>query len=123
MGAIGCRSIIYYALLSFTPLFLVANLGQSESFASAVISLIAVLAASEDISCPSAVALGQSFVPHHLGMASGISFGVMVCIGGIASPALGLVGDGLGLQAVMFCMAAIAFVGVAIAAFIPTRHS
>lgn len=174
MGAIGCRSIIYYALLSFIPLFLVANLGQSESFASTAISLfavvcavgtlvsgwagrilgakrliivsyvlvaleivlfalndsliaalalIAVLAVTEDISYPSAVALGQSFVPHHLGMASGISFGVMVCIGGIASPALGLVGDGLGLQAVMFCVAAIALVGVAIAAFIPTRRS
>lgn len=174
MGAIGCRSIIYYALLSFIPLFLVANLGQSESFASTAISLfavvcavgtlvsgwagrilgakrliivsyvlvaleivlfalndsliaalalIAVLAVTEDISYPSAVALGQSFVPHHLGMASGISFGVMVCIGGIASPALGLVGDGFGLQAVMFCVAAIALVGVAIAAFIPTRRS
>lgn len=174
MGAIGCRSIIYYALLSFIPLFLVANLGQSESFASTVISLfaiacavgtlasgwagrilgvkrliivsyalvaletvlfalndspiaalvlIAVLAVTEDISYPSAVALGQSFVPHHLGMASGISFGVMVCIGGIASPALGLVGDALGLQAVMFCVAAIALAGIAIAAFIPTRRS
>ena len=48
--------------------------------------LIAFLALTCDISYPSAVAMGQSFVPHHLGMASGLSFGVMVCIGGLMTP-------------------------------------
>lgn len=174
MGAVGARSIIYYALLAFIPLFLVSNLGQDESFASSIISLFAIvcavgtiasgwagqklgakrliilsyaivavlvvifafntslalalvlimlLAVSEDISYPSAVALGQSFVPHHLGMASGISFGVMVCIGGIASPILGLVGDVMGLQVVMLLVAAIAIIGIAIAVLIPVKMS
>ena len=146
MGAISCRSIMYYAFLSFIPLFLVYNLGQEEAFASSVISLfalvcavgtiasgwagqllgakkliivsyacvaievvifafngslivalilIALLALTCDISYPSAVAMGQSFVPHHLGMASGLSFGVMVCIGGLMTPVFGLIGDSL----------------------------
>lgn len=149
MGAISCRSIMYYAFLSFIPLFLVYNLGQEEAFASSVISLfalvcavgtiasgwagqllgakkliivsyacvaievvifafngslivalilIAFLALTCDISYPSAVAMGQSFVPHHLGMASGLSFGVMVCIGGLMTPVFGLIGDYFGLQ-------------------------
>lgn len=45
MGAISCRSIMYYAFLSFIPLFLVYNLGQEEAFASSVISLFALVCA------------------------------------------------------------------------------
>ncbi len=173
MGAISCRSIMYYAFLSFIPLFLVYNLGQEEAFASSVISLfalvcavgtiasgwagqllgakkliivsyacvaievvifafngslivalilIAFLALTCDISYPSAVAMGQSFVPHHLGMASGLSFGVMVCIGGLMTPVFGLIGDYFGLQVVMFCVTAIALLGIIITLFIPKNR-
>lgn len=173
MGAISCRSIMYYAFLSFIPLFLVYNLGQEEAFASSVISLFALvcavgtiasgwagqalgakkliivsyacvaveviifafngsliialvltalLALTCDISYPSAVAMGQSFVPHHLGMASGLSFGVMVCIGGLMTPVFGLIGDYFGLQVVMLCVTAIAILGIAITLFIPKNR-
>ena len=173
MGAISCRSIMYYAFLSFIPLFLVYNLGQEEAFASSVISLfalvcavgtiasgwagqalgakkliivsyacvaveviifafngsliialilIALLALTCDISYPSAVAMGQSFVPHHLGMASGLSFGVMVCIGALMTPVFGLIGDYFGLQVVMLCVTAIAILGIAITLFIPKNR-
>lgn len=173
MGAISCRSIMYYVFLSFIPLFLVYNLGQEEAFASSVISLfalvcavgtiasgwagqllgakkliivsyacvaievvifafngslivalilIAFLALTCDISYPSAVAMGQSFVPHHLGMASGLSFGVMVCIGGLMTPVFGLIGDYFGLQVVMLCVTAIALLGIIITLFIPKNR-
>lgn len=173
MGAISCRSIMYYAFLSFIPLFLVYNLGQEEAFASSVISLfalvcavgtiasgwagqllgakkliivsyacvaievvifafngslivalilIAFLALTCDISYPSAVTMGQSFVPHHLGMASGLSFGVMVCIGGLMTPVFGLIGDYFGLQVVMLCVTAIALLGIIITLFIPKNR-
>ena len=173
MGAISCRSIMYYAFLSFIPLFLVYNLGQEEAFASSVISLfalvcavgtiasgwagqllgakkliivsyacvaievvifafngslivalilIALLALTCDISYPSAVAMGQSFVPHHLGMASGLSFGVMVCIGGLMTPVFGLIGDYFGLQVVVLCVTAIALLGIIITLFIPKNR-
>lgn len=173
MGAISCRSIMYYAFLSFIPLFLVYNLGQEEAFASSVISLFALVCAVEtiasgwagqllgakkliivsyacvaievvifafngslivaliliaflaltcDISYPSAVAMGQSFVPHHLGMASGLSFGVMVCIGGLMTPVFGLIGDYFGLQVVMLCVTAIALLGIIITLFIPKNR-
>ena len=173
MGAISCRSIMYYAFLSFIPLFLVYNLGQEEAFASSVISLfalvcavgtiasgwagqllgakrliivsyacvaievvifaftgslivalilIAFLALTCDISYPSVVAMGQSFVPYHLGMASGLSFGVMVCIGGLMTPVFGLIGDYFGLQVVMLCVTAIALLGIIITLFIPKNR-
>lgn len=84
--------------------------------------LIALLALTCDISYPSAVAMGQSFVPHHLGMASGLSFGVMVCIGGLMTPVFGLIGDYFGLQVVMLCVTAIALLGIIITLFIPKNR-
>lgn len=171
MGALSARSIFFYALTAFIPLFLVSVLGQSESFSSSVIALYAIVAtigtiasgwASQkigtkklivvsylcvclliilftfnqslivslilvmllaivvDLSYPAAVALGQGFVPNHLGMASGLSFGVVVCIGGIASPLLGSIGDALGLQSVMLVLVGVAFLGILAALAIPS---
>lgn len=170
MCALSARSIFFYALTAFIPLFLVSVLGQSESFSSSMIALYAIvgalgtiasgwasqrigtkkliiiaytlvailvaffafnqslifavilimlLAIVVDLSYPSAVALGQGFVPNHLGMASGLSFGVVVCIGGIASPILGRVGDAIGLQPVMLILVGVAVVGILAALAIP----
>lgn len=170
MGVISARSIIYYALTAFIPLFLVSVMGQTESFGSSMIALFAVvgvagtlisgwaskiisarslvlisyplialfvalfavnqslmaacvlivlLSIAVDLAYPSSVALGQSFVPNHLGMASGLSFGVVVCVGGVASPLLGLAGDFIGLQSVMLILAAVAIAGLVVALFIP----
>lgn len=170
MCALSARSIFFYALTAFIPLFLVSVLGQSESFSSSMIALYAIvgalgtiasgwasqrigtkkliiiaytlvailvalfafnqslifavilimlLAIAVDLSYPSAVALGQGFVPNHLGMASGLSFGVVVCIGGIASPILGSVGDVIGLQPVMLILVGVAVVGILAALAIP----
>ena len=79
-----------------------------------------LLAIVVDLSYPAAVALGQGFVPNHLGMASGLSFGVVVCIGGIASPLLGSIGDALGLQSVMLVLVGVAFLGILAALAIPS---
>ncbi|MCI1747980.1 MAG: MFS transporter [Acidipropionibacterium sp.] len=44
------------------------------------------------------VSLGQELLPHHMGTASGVTLGLAVSIGGIASPAIGALGDHIGLQ-------------------------
>lgn len=171
MGALSARSILYYALTAFIPLFLIAELGQNEGVSSTMITvfalagafatlmsgytarrvqvkrlmigayaltavlialfavcrilplsivLIIALALVVDISYPSSVALGQSFVPNHLGMASGLSFGVVVCVGGIASPFLGMAGDAVGLTPVMLVLVGVALVASLISCFVPS---
>lgn len=117
---LGAKRLIIVSYAIVAVLVVIFAFNTSLVFALVLIMLLAV---SEDISYPSAVALGQSFVPHHLGMASGISFGVMVCIGGVASPILGLVGDAAGLQVVMLLVAVIAIIGIIIAALIPVNMS
>lgn len=163
LGALSVRSVIYYGVTSFAPLFVVGVLGQPENVGSSTITLFAfvgaiatlaagkvaavvrtpvlmigcfavmalcllafaqvsslalalvllvVLAVGVNLFNPPAITLGQGFVPAHLGMASGLSFGVAVCVGGCVSPALGALGDAAGLSAVMVALFALCLVGL-----------
>lgn len=167
LGALSVRSIVYYGVTSFVPLFVVGVLGQSEGFAGSTITvfafvgalatlaagrvapfvrtpvlmtgcfgvmavcfavfaqtrslavalvLLVALAVAVNLFNPPAITLGQDFVPAHLGMASGLTFGVAVCVGGCVSPALGVLGDSAGLSAVIWALAAICLVGLALSA-------
>jgi len=60
----------------------------------------------------SVVALGQAYLPNHLGFASGISFGVAVSMGGLATSGLGAIADTWGLPASMATISLAAFIGV-----------
>jgi FSR family fosmidomycin resistance protein-like MFS transporter len=46
------------------------------------------------------VALSQGYLPNHIGLASGISLGVVVSVGALAAPVLGSIGDAHGLPLV-----------------------
>lgn len=100
------------ACLAFTAV-LFAAFSQAGTLAVAV-ALALALAVSSDLCHPSTVALGMSYVPRHLGMASGISYGVTVCVGGVAEPFLGMAGDNVGLPAVMLILAGITVVALAL---------
>ena len=167
LGALSVRSIVYYGVTSFVPLFVVGVLGQSEGFAGSTITvfafvgalatlaagrvapfvrtpalmagcfavmavcfavfaqtrslavalvLLVALAVAVNLFNPPAITLGQDFVPAHLGMASGLTFGVAVCVGGCVSPALGVLGDSAGLSTVIWALAAICLLGLALSA-------
>lgn len=80
--------------------------------------LLALIGLAQAVSYPSTVALGQSFVPQHLGMASGLSFGVVVCVGGMVSPVLGAVGDAVGLTAALLVTAGLALLAAGLSALV-----
>lgn len=166
LATLSARSIIFYGVTSFVPLYMVGVFGQTEEFASLLITLfagagavatllsskaaervgtraltvacfvvlvagmaafaagaslavcvcmLALVALGVNLFNPPAITLGQSFVPQHLGMASGLSFGVAVAVGGVVSPALGTFGDAFGLTTVMWALCAAAAVGLAFA--------
>lgn len=163
LGALSVRSVVFYGVTSFFPLFLVATFGTAESAATLLITvfsvagavatavsgfashhirtpylmvlcfagmiaclvafilcgnawvcavLVVLLAVCVNLFNPPAIALSQSFVPSHLGMASGLSFGVAVCVGGMISPALGALGDVVGLIPVIWVLAVFAAAGL-----------
>lgn len=82
-----------------------------NSVVTVALAITLVLAVTLDLYYPSTVALGMEYIPRHLGMASGLSYGVAVCVGGVAEPLLGLAGDAAGLMPVMMALAAVAFAG------------
>ncbi len=53
------------------------------------------------------VVLGQEYLPRRVGMASGVTLGLAVSVGGMCAPLLGLLGDRHGLINVLFVLLAL----------------
>lgn len=67
----------------------------------------------------SMVALGQKYLPQHVGIASGITLGFSVSVGGIVAPFLGRLGDLYGLASIFPILIALAAVALIASASLP----
>lgn len=65
------------------------------------------------------VALGQKFIPNHIGLASGITMGLASSFGGVISPLLGKVADNTSLPVVMWILVGIAAAACVFSFFVP----
>lgn len=65
------------------------------------------------------VVVGQELLPNRIGIASGVTLGLAVSVGGIGAPIYGLIGDTAGLAVVFLSIAAIALIACAGTAFLP----
>jgi FSR family fosmidomycin resistance protein-like MFS transporter len=115
---IGFKRIILLSACISTPL-LIAFVLSGSLVPATILVLLASLALSMAYS--PIVALGQSYLPNRLGLASGISLGVVVSIGGMSSPVIGTVGDHFGLTASMAVICGVALLSVALS-FVVTKH-
>ncbi|HEX2927087.1 MAG TPA: MFS transporter [Ruminiclostridium sp.] len=151
-GVVTCRSILFYGLNTFLPLYFINVFHKTEAFGStaltilllvgAVGSLIAgrmadkfgyrnIIRAGFSILIPSMiificfrniqmatlmlipvgftlfapfspiVVLGQKYLPNRMGLASGVTLGLAVSIGGVFAPLLGVVADSHGIKTVL----------------------
>jgi MFS transporter, FSR family, fosmidomycin resistance protein len=66
------------------------------------------------------IVLGQAYLPSRVGLASGITLGLAIGLGGVAATALGLVADAAGLHAVLWTIAVLPVPAVALAFSLPT---
>src|SRR3989440_6183891 len=64
--------------------------------------------------------MSQEYLPRHIGMASGLSIGLSIGLGGIGAIALGAVADSIDLRTAMYVAAAAAGAAVALAAPFPS---
>jgi MFS transporter, FSR family, fosmidomycin resistance protein len=67
------------------------------------------------------VVLGQEYLPGRLGMASGITLGAAIGVGGAIAPLLGLLADAHGVEAAMWAIAALTLPTLALAATLPAE--
>jgi FSR family fosmidomycin resistance protein-like MFS transporter len=77
-----------------------------------------VLIASFSVS----VVLGQQYLPNRLGLASGVTLGLAIGIGGLVATALGWLADAHGLESVLWVIAALPVPAVALAVSLPRER-
>jgi FSR family fosmidomycin resistance protein-like MFS transporter len=100
----GARQVGLWTSLAVAPLIGLFVLLPQVVPATALLLLIGPL-----MTMPSSglVVLGQAFLPNRVGVASGITIGLSVSVGGAAAPVLGAVADRLGILAALACLAAV----------------
>jgi MFS transporter, FSR family, fosmidomycin resistance protein len=168
LATIGLRSVSYYGLFTFVPLWEVAH-GHSKGFGTALLSLVLfagafgtlcmgpladryphriLLAATLSVTpvfvlffvlgsgAVSAIAIvlagatmvssfglttvmGQEYLPSRIALASGMTVGFAMGLGGVAVVMLGVVADAIDLRAALLCTAVAPALGALISLFLP----
>ena len=108
----GARRLGLWTSLAIVPLIIVFVLVPNAVFAAGLIVLMSIL-----LSGPSSglIVSAQGYVPNHIGVASGVTIGLSVSVGGAMAPLLGWLADQFGIPA---ALGSLAVVPVLIAALI-----
>ncbi len=68
------------------------------------------------------IVLAQDYLPNRLGMASGVTLGLAVSVGGMFSPVLGAIGDRFGLHASILAIVALTALSLAVGLTMPSSE-
>jgi MFS transporter, FSR family, fosmidomycin resistance protein len=69
------------------------------------------------------VVMGQEYLPSHLGLASGVTLGLAIGLGGVAAAAMGALADATGLSTVMWLIAAVPVPMLVLARALPVTRA
>ncbi len=171
-GAIMIRSIIFYGLNTFLPLYWLNVLHQSPAASGTILTiyfgggvfgtlmggrlgdrfgyrrivlislitlgiilpaflylenarlatlLLVPIGITLFLSSSSLIVMGQKYLPNHVGLASGVTLGLAITVGGTAAPLLGKLADGYGIHAAMIAVACLPVLCVALILTLPGR--
>src|SRR4051794_17119841 len=113
---IGRRKVLVGSIIAQIPLltgFLLAPEGVLAGVLLAGIGFVTVMSFSVT------VVMGQEYLPSRLGIASGVTLGFAIGVGGVAAALLGALADHAGLHTVMWVIAALPLFGLALAFTLP----
>ena len=112
----GARTILLGTqVLLLPPLAVLPLVG-----AAAATILLGVVGFVAIASFSVSIVLGQAYLPSRVGLASGITLGLAIGLGGVAATALGLVADSAGLDAVLWTIAVLPLPAAALALSLPS---
>ncbi|MDQ2680919.1 MAG: MFS transporter, partial [Candidatus Eremiobacteraeota bacterium] len=117
------RGVIAFSIASvaaFASILAVA--GGMQLDRSLVLAIAGLFGFGISLSASVLVVLGQEYLPNRIGVASGVTLGLAVSVGGIAAPLFGLLGDHYGLVAVFYAIASIAVLSFISALFLPSSR-
>ena len=112
----GGRAVLVGTQLLLLPLLVVLPLAGAAP-ATIVLGLVGfVTIASFSIT----IILGQAYLPNRMGLASGVTLGLAIGLGGVAATALGVIADAAGLSAVLWTIAVLPLPSIALAFSLPS---
>ena len=169
---IAARTVLFYGMLTFIPLYFIDNLGRSEQ--SGNTALVVFLAGGAFgtlvggrladrigrrpvvigslsvatplvllfLAVPAAVAtpllfitgmsvissfsvtvvMGQEYLPNRIGIASGVTLGLAIGLGGLGAPLLGLLADAHGIDTALLLAGMLPLLGVAATLSLPRER-
>lgn len=115
---VGPRAVLVGTLCASVPLLVAFPLvGPAPAFMLLTgIGLVTIASFSVT------VVLGQQYLPNRLGLASGVTLGLAIGVGGVVAVALGAVADAHGLEAVLWIIAALPLPAVVLAFVLPRER-
>jgi MFS transporter, FSR family, fosmidomycin resistance protein len=115
----GPRAVLIGSMALLLPLLLVLPLA-GPAVATVLLGAIGFVAIA---TFSVTVVMGQAYLPSRRGLASGITLGAAIGIGGAAAAAFGLVADAHGVEAVLWTAAALPVPAILLALTLPTVPS
>ena len=116
----GHRRVVLFGFLAMVPLLIL--LPSLHTTVPLVIG-VALIGICLYVPYSVLVVLGQEYLPNHIGLASGVTLGLTVTIGGLFSPVLGWLADRHGIPAMLLVVAAMPVLAVGVALFMPEPQS
>ena len=116
---IGRRPVVIGSLTLASPLVLLF-LAAPAALAT---PLLFVIGAAVISSFAVTVVMGQEYLPGRIGVASGVTLGLAIGLGGIGAPLLGLLADAQGLEAALLVAGLLPLIGVAATLTLPGERA
>lgn len=114
----GNKQVALVGFMLLVPLlFVLPHLQTPWALALAVALIGACLYAPYSV----LVVLGQEFLPNHVGLASGVTLGLTITLGGLFTPVLGWYADRHGIPALFLALSLVPLLAVAATAGLPGR--
>jgi MFS transporter, FSR family, fosmidomycin resistance protein len=112
-GHTRIAAVAFCALLPLIPLLL------WMTSRPAALGMVALIGMALSTTYSPLVSLGQRYLPNHIGLSSGVTLGVAISIGGVATPLLGQVADHYGLWAALATLSLVPIPSVLLALSLP----
>jgi MFS transporter, FSR family, fosmidomycin resistance protein len=112
---VGRRPVVLGSLLLTGPLILVYLVVGGVAGAVALALVGACVIGTFGVT----MVMGQEYLPRHIGMASGLTVGFAIGVGGVGAVVVGALADRIDLDSALYVAAAMPFAALALALFLP----
>ena len=117
---IGRKPVFAVSTLSLTPLILAFLATPDRTLAVVLLGVIgAMIIATFSVT----VVMGQEYLPNRIGIASGVTLGLAIGVGGLGATGLGLIADAAGLDAAMRVIAYTPLLAAVLALSLPRARA